>query len=501
MLLLANLSDDVARRDENVDINAPRANLGFNIRQPSPATREDGVYGSWNVSAGWPLLWRQYIVVVTPVPGGVFAWCYSPARLAIDVAVWLAVIAAAGVACDLLLRRYQPGFRWSLRTLLAAVAFVAVFCAWFRVAWRRAATQEPVLTAAVATVWVERWGPQWLALVGAEPYFRRIVGASVYCPYAGIECQEKNERAIRLLSQVPSVQYLLLEVDTLTPAMSVALGNMHQLRTLHITFNHLAPDMGDSLTRAFGGMPQLRDLDIEENGGVYNAGGQRRWRDNIAAIGQLMGLESLRLSGAQILGGSFRGLAALRNLESLSVHFGIPVRGELDVRYLSSLPHLKSLSLWVSDISATTLAGLKAAPSLEELTIEGRTVSPAGLEALCVVSGLKRLHLGSVYGRLESLAALSLDDGDELEILRDEVEAYRSALESLRKANPGIVVDRASDALRRSEFPRALKNLEKVPDLRHWAHHFIEQWKEGKGEFQRAPFLGGTGLPGAKPAK
>lgn len=343
IVTLANLSDDVCRRAESVDINGRASDVAFDARERRLTTPAGGVYGEYNVSFGWPMLWRQYVLAITPiVPSGVFACCYSPARLGLNLVLWLIIVAAPGAACECLLRRYRPGFRWSLRTLLATVALVAAMCAWSTAAWKRGSAQDKFVAAGAGPIWIKRWGPRWLDVNGADRYFRQIVGAMVvFSPAAQNDKDANKEDVLRLSAKLPHLQYLRLEVDSLTPAMFASISNMHQLRTLSIQFNGATPEVSAWLAKSLDGMRQLRALELEQAGGSRDHA-QRIWDENMAAIGRLTELESLRLETWQIRADSLTRLAGLTNLRTLDIQLRGPASGDEYVYRLPRLPRLNS---------------------------------------------------------------------------------------------------------------------------------------------------------------
>lgn len=105
------------------------------------------------------------------------------------------------------------------------------------------------------------------------------------------------------------------------------------------------------------------------------------------------------------------------------------------------------------------------------------------------------LHLGRRYGYRGPLATLQLDGADDLEVPEDDAEGYLGALEFLRKAKPDMTIDRGCDALWHPNFYSTLDEYgyERIPDLRAMARYFVQQWKEGKGEFQRVRLNSGAG--------
>jgi len=215
-LVLTNLSDEMSRRGTPAGLLDVAT---IDLAEPDQADFQMGTYPYWNVSYGWPLLWNQYGCLFTGGPSGITGWCYSPMRLAVDIATWLVMLTAPTAACEWLLRRYRPRPRWSLRTMLAAVGLFAVVCAWFAASRERAELQESII-ASGAMVWVERWGPRWLEIVGVDPLCRRVVGADLHSFH--LEENVKTEDILRQLGELPDLQYLSIDVSTLTPSMAAA---------------------------------------------------------------------------------------------------------------------------------------------------------------------------------------------------------------------------------------------------------------------------------------
>lgn len=407
------------------------------------------------LSGGWPLTWHRYIILSSPGPAGTIGWQYSARRLAANLAISLVMVAAPVSACEWLLRRHRPRLRWSLWTMLVAVALIAAFCGWFAAARRRASLQDPIIGATKSSdsrVVLERWGPQWLRFLGADPYRRYIVGANFYKGYSsGGLADEEVEVHLRRLSQLPALRYLVLEVDRLTPAMTSVLKDMRQLRVLSVA---------------------------QREGWTDDPHPDRISHQCLAVIGGLTQLEGLRLGNMVIASESLESLKNLTRLRSLSFDscfngdnwddedvvdypptFGklslLPQLEELelavydvddrDLRRIASLPRLKSLDLHVMwpVITSNGLAELGALKSLEELAIHDDlndgVVSAAGVESLIKVEHLKLLHL--IRSAPGSAIMLPLDNGDEIAVPASEADAFLRALKALRKAKPGIVID------------------------------------------------------------
>lgn len=228
LIALANLNQD--RRWRRLDAVNPYEELRFDARDANEESVGNGnglgIVASWNTSYGWPLLWRQSVgcayVVGPPV---VLGECFSASRLAGDVAMWLTLLAASAGASEWLTRRYKLRFRWGLRTMLSAVVLSAACCGWFAAVRNRANAQDAVFATRAwsdNSVLIERWGPRWPDVVGADRYCRRIVGVVLGKGWNPKQAQEHHECLIRL-KRLPELQYLFCAMD---PALSEALPEL-----------------------------------------------------------------------------------------------------------------------------------------------------------------------------------------------------------------------------------------------------------------------------------
>jgi hypothetical protein len=463
------------------------ANLSFSYKL-------DGFYYK---SYGWPLVWHRYVAEILAVPNGTIGWYYSASRLAANLAMWLVLLAAPGAACEWLLRRYRPRLRWRLRTMLVAIGLTAALCAWFAAARKRANLQEPLIAEFKGPygrdVLVERWGPKWLDLVGADLYRREIVVAAPAKTFRADD--QEDEQHLKLLAQLPKLRVLRLKVDRLSPAMTDALGDMRQLRTLIIERSGWSSNAGDqTISRrcleALGKMARLEELNLiglaigDENlknistlkslrlrfafsGANFD---ERRAAHNcMQAVGRITQLEHLYVGGLAISSESLECLAGLTRLKSLAIHpppkieetqhllVGLPAMPQLelldlqsspasdrDLTHLVAQPRLRSLNLRGTRVTAAGLVQLAPLESLEELAIDDASdlVSTAGLESLLAIKRLNRLHINrlKLNGPTPNFS-LPLDQGSELYVPADKVNDFRRAIKALRRNNPRIVID------------------------------------------------------------
>lgn len=460
---------------------------------------DDAPLGLWvtRPSYGWPLIWRWRDVQPWYGATTELDENYSPFRLMLNLAIWLVILGATGAACEWLLRRHRPRFRWSLRVMLAAVAAVGAGCAGCVALIERARVQDQVLAVAEANgnfeVYLERWGPKWLDIVGADRFRRRIVGA-VIPGYSDVE----DEAFLKSLQRLSTLRYLNLEVLGSTPGMADALADMSQLRTLRI--DAVGYGVGEIISpeciAAIGKLSQLEELYLE---GMTDSG----------SLDRLAGLTNLRLlslgfnwdyegepgeSDSDDWVPILASLPALPRLESLDLRstFGDPPIRDDDLPYLAIQPRLKSLNVSDCNITAAGLGELQSLKSLQELAIDGELATPAGLQSLLALKHLTALHVqryGAVtddivaalpaqeslelrenaggamydwernlvwalkrlremhtdetgsYDKSDRLTTVELDHGKRILALQCEVAGLRRALDALRHAHPGIVID------------------------------------------------------------
>ncbi|HUY31258.1 MAG TPA: hypothetical protein VMV69_00650 [Pirellulales bacterium] len=416
------------------------------------------------VQFGWPLLWywRFECLVFDD-------WDYNTLALAGNLMLWLLMAVLSAIAWEWLIRRYRPRFQWSVRGMLALVAAAAVVSAWCRGVYHRAEIQDPLIDMEMdmGDLCIQRWGPEWLDIVGADRFRRRIVGAEV------TSFGNREEQLMRL-AQLRDVRFLSFDPlgAPISPAMRAALGRMHRVRMLEIEFEdgRTAPGDWREYLATIGGMNHLEWLRLTA------------WDANAPDLRCLAGLRDLKSlilivmpygspdGGHQTLvqSGELRTLAylpPLPRLESLVLRDG--ELGDQDLRALANFPRLKWLELSATSVTGAGLAKLAAMESLEELAINEDMATEEGFESLARFRRLKAVHVAGrdadpfarpptrqesndradfAENRADSIggarpARLALDDGYELMVMPDKLEGVRRALAALRNSRPGIVID------------------------------------------------------------
>lgn len=461
------------------------ANLTYDVGGP--------IMDSAYVEYGWPLIWRRYDVGLA---GGSALDRLSAARLTANLSMWLVMLAAPGIACEWLLRRYRPQFRWSLRTLLLAIGVIGGMCAWIATVRDRAGLQDALIAKVTArdgeSVRVERWGPKWLGFFGVDRFRRRIVGANVHAGYDEDD-QQKNQDDLETVDRLlrsPHLQSLILHMLRCTPAMSDRLSRMRSpnLQLMHISMDRFTPaiatglrqlprlqslslelyDIDPRAAEALGEIQQLRMLKVDDQG--FGDSDQMS-RDCLAAAAKLTQLEHLRLRQMTISPESLASLADAVNLKSLGLdcvsaneapllsHLPPLPRlealdlagsdvGDEDLACLKGLPRLKSINLTITDVTGAGLAQLASIESLEELAVDDDAATAAAIESLTALKRLKALHI-DVFGRRPTRQFFDSGLGSQ---------RRKRAFDSLRRSNPGIIIDDRTFATASSEdcweFPR-----------------------------------------------
>ena len=471
-IVLVNLSEENTRRKLDQTTDTP-AKFEFDLREPSsdePGSLDIFAPIYWNMSYGWPLHWRQYVIEYPQSIGfnaSVLGECRTDSRLAGNVALWLIMLGAPAGACEWLLRRYRPHFRFSMRTMLAATAFAAVLCAWFAWARNRANMQELLIESIQARngcVWVEHDGPKWLEHLGIDHYRRRIVGAHLNIDSADDQDAREGRRLLGEFKRLPDLRFLVLAADRVTAETAGALSELTHLRTLHISRPYsgrsvVEAESSRNFMMAIGKLPQLEHLRLD------------RWQMGAPELALLAGQNNLKsLTLSDVFAERVRSesdspllskLPALPRLETLDLD-GSAI-GDRDLRFVAALPQLKSLNLVGARVSSAGLAELASLGFLEELAIGGDAESAAGFGALLQLRRLNRLYLRefdpmpwlpSPEARLQSGFWQGLMQRE------NEIEDSVRALAALRKAKPRLSIDAYSIRLFWDHEP----STETIPD-------------------------------------
>lgn len=419
---------------------------------------------------GWPFIWHWHNLVPTMTLDGIAGWEYSRRRLAANLASWTVMLAVPAAACEWLLRRFRPRFRWSLRTMMVAVAVVAVSCGWFAEARNRANVQDPIIAELEPQnecVAVERPGPDWLEFVVPDSFRRRIVGLDMRMHGA------VDEEFVIQLGRLHHLKYLSLHVKELTPVMVGALRNSRQMRWLHLRVEQPSSD-------SFAALGELTQLEVLY---LYAT---KFTSDDLRGLAGLTNLKMLGVEFSYFLG-AFSQMPALPRLEAIQFIF-TQIRDQ-DLRRLSVLPRLKALDLKYADLGTDVdLRDLANLSSLEELTVKGNFVSAAALESWAAVERLRALHITEIntssVPKNDARAVVKPDGVDRLTVPKKEVGDLRRAFETLRESHPRIVID--SD---RYAIDRHFKQEPPWDQIKYSPYKLDPPWHEIESSVLRSTWL------------
>lgn len=413
--------------------------------------READYFGFGHTSYGWPLIWRRFVVCMPSRPLTVDSYL-SYSRLATNAAMWLLMLSVPTGACEWLLRNYPLRLRWDLRTMLAAVALIAMCLARFVAARDRAEAEDAIIGTIhnkTGTVWVERWGPEWLDLVGTDRFRRRVAGISFEFPF-GLEEPERDKEVLKQITRLDGLRHLFLAIRDYPPELGLAdaLNAMPRLRSLCISrvssaelavigkmnaLEHLS--LGCPIDADFCAclekLPNLKGL-VLPSGEIdadlcacleklpnlkylvlpYNKSDEHTSHRFLAAAGKLKNLEALYVEGIgfRVRGSSLTCLSELTKLRRLSLCGVSVVDEEAEgglLRGLPPLPRLEALDLYASDVSDSDLCHLARPPRLKSLSLFGTRVTNAGISQLTRLMTLEELAIANRMASPSGLAELS----------------------------------------------------------------------------------------------
>jgi hypothetical protein len=409
-------------------------------------------------SYGWPIIWCR-LFEYTTMTGSGRVWDYSAARLASDMTLCLMILVVTGAICQWLLTRNRLPLRWSLQTMLVAMAAIATFCAWFAAARNRANRQDALAERlGDRFVYFDRWGPQWFDLLGADHLRRRMLGAMVEVRDTQ-DNAENNTELFEHLTECGSLRFLdiqpyLYHGRPFRPsATATTFAAIRQVQVLNIDFTRDDPDESRYMTQewlpALGRLTQLERLRV------------RMWQEGVDSLGYLATLTNLKTLTLDVCPSEDAkdvdrhrqrlAIAQLPVLPSLvELNIDVEITDE-DLPRLVRFRRLRSLDLSGTAVTGSGLAQLTALESLEELAIDGSMVTASLFESLGEFKRLRTLHIAAwPYHKLvtwpsdeygDRLTPVVLDDGQTIGVFSSDPDHLHRALDILRQSQRRMVID------------------------------------------------------------
>jgi hypothetical protein len=309
-------------------------------------------------------------------------------------------------------------------------------------------------------VYLDRWGPRWLDLLGVDRLRRRVIGARLH-----LWDDEEGVELLTRVARLPHLHLLDLRYAELTPAASATLVGMKELRFFVLR----GTEMDDGALENLAGLNRLEFLDVSES---------TMTDDDLSHLAALHNLEALYIGYTKVSGRGISSLASLERIRVLdlsglasSVLEHLPCLPRLEVLILRGtmfadhsldllawFPSLRTLDVSGTSLTRAHLEQIANVESIEELIVDGDVVSSDGFGLLRGIKNLKVVHINKDQYRSNTSdpnisIPLELDDGGQSLGSENDAVACRRALDALRRAKPGIVIDDELPPANRARWP------------------------------------------------
>jgi len=187
-------------------------------------------------------------------------------------------------------------------------------------------------------------------------------------------CSQLTDEGLRSLGRLPQLEHLTLSGGQYTPAGFKRLAGLRHLKDLGLvswwTPNRNQGDYVDPIVRWLG---SDRAVEVTD--------------EDLAEIGQMVGLEELRLVSSRVTDAGLAHLARLTNLRKLEL--GAPNVTAAGFEQLARLPNLEHVKLYCPGLSDDGLRFVAAWPQLKSLELYGATIEGSGFEHFAPKSKLE----------------------------------------------------------------------------------------------------------------
>lgn len=206
----------------------------------------------------------------------------------------------------------------------------------------------------------------------------------------GLACGSISGESLAQLSQLDSLEYLLLDDLTAAPGQIDWIGDLKRLRELTIYGKEIASPW----LRRLATLPRLESARLHGD-----------WLDDdgIERLAEAPRLSALTIASDRVTDEGLKHLERLARLQSLSIHS--TELSDAGMVHLGRLAALEQLELIVDSaksgtatVTAAGIAELRHAPRLKSLTLGNITIGPEELQALRALPALEYLLLRNNTG-------------------------------------------------------------------------------------------------------
>jgi Leucine-rich repeat (LRR) protein len=385
----------------------------FNYRHgwPMAWSERGGRYTEWDPRVSWSLQRPGETVTVVPNwneeqrnPWLIFGGdqTFSAVALIVDVTFAVGAVVFVAWSFQTFRRRSARLLQYRLRSLLAAVALIAVAISPLA-KWHRDWQAEQIIInglkkeATRVGVRTEWRAPGWLPeSVAKVPGFRRLFD---HVSSIELDGERFSSQSLAALESLKDLESFSIEKGSLSDSGFDSLASLKTLESLFL----IGPHVSDEQLIRIAGLPRLKSLRLD-NTSLTDTG--------LAALRNLHDLETLVIGSNSLSG---KGLAQLKELSKLEA---LRVRGNrLEDRALPAIEQLQSLKyleLEDTPLSNLHLSGLR---KLDSLQLSGNfrlaSIRLSDLPALMEL----RIKPGNVVAEDRAYPALQLKGLDNLEMV------------------------------------------------------------------------------------
>ena len=223
-------------------------------------------------------------------------------------------------------------------------------------------------------------GPTWLSERLGNDYFCDVIAVHI-----------EGAKSLAQLDKLPALQYVRIwdvtyihdDKEQFRPIQGSDLAVLERLPRLHsLSFCKI----NDSEISCVAKLKHLKHLHLQYADDITDKG--------MEAIGNMVGLESLCINGAEITDVGLMHLRNLKKLEYLDLNLHSLQISDAGMVHIGNMPALRHLCLADTQITDAGLSNLQSLTNLDELDLSANAITDAGLQYLKRLKKLKTLDLG-----------------------------------------------------------------------------------------------------------